>query len=122
MSLASCSLSPYYFALNRRTNRLYTHEGITQTLSQWADEAHLEWDTLYLRLKRGWPFEKAIGIPSQPKSAKMLLTIQNVTQPICYWANITGIHHTTILERIRLGWSAHDAVFRPVRSKHRTTH
>jgi len=108
-------------ALNRRTNRLYTHNGMTQTLSQWADEAHLAWDTLYLRLKHDWPFEKAISTPSQPKSSKILLTIEDVTQPIRYWVKVGGVHHTTILERIRLGWSAHDAVFRPVRSQHRPT-
>jgi hypothetical protein len=39
-------------ALNKRTSRLITHAGRTQTLTEWAEELHLNTDTLYRRLKQ----------------------------------------------------------------------
>lgn len=47
-------------ARNRRTSRLLTHEGITQSLAQWADDCNLTYAQLKLRLKRGWELEKAL--------------------------------------------------------------
>lgn len=45
---------------NRRTNRIFTFEGRTQTLSEWAREIGVNVTTLWDRVKRGMPFEQAI--------------------------------------------------------------
>ncbi len=44
---------------NQRRNRLVTKDGITKTVSQWAEELGIRQDTLALRLKRMSP-EKAL--------------------------------------------------------------
>lgn len=50
-------------ANNRRNNRYFTLNGKTQTMSQWADELGLKRTTVFNRLKRGWPIEKALTTP-----------------------------------------------------------
>ena len=48
---------------NRRTNRLITFDGVTMTLSAWADETHIPSDTISRRLKIGWSIERALSTP-----------------------------------------------------------
>ena len=50
-------------ANNKRTNRLITFQGRTQTLAQWIREKGLDYSTIWARLKRGWPIEKALTTP-----------------------------------------------------------
>lgn len=45
---------------NRRNNRLITHNGKTQTLSQWAEETGIHRGTIQWRLNHGWEAEKAL--------------------------------------------------------------
>lgn len=48
---------------NRRSNRLYTFNGETKTIAQWADEHNLKWEFVRDRLKLGWTIEEALTIP-----------------------------------------------------------
>lgn len=48
---------------NRRTNRLITFGGRTQTMQQWADELGVRKTLIYKRLKCGWSVEKALTTP-----------------------------------------------------------
>lgn len=48
---------------NRRSNKLITSNGITKTLSAWANETRIPSDTIARRLKRGWSAEKALNTP-----------------------------------------------------------
>lgn len=50
-------------ANNTRLNRLITFNGRTQTASQWAREMGVDPDTLYYRINKGWPLEKALNAP-----------------------------------------------------------
>lgn len=45
---------------NRRSNVPITYNGKTQTIAQWAAEIGITHMTLWKRLKRGWPIEKAL--------------------------------------------------------------
>lgn len=47
-------------ANNRRTNRLLTHNGKTQNISQWAKELKLNPFLLYCRRRRGWSVKKTL--------------------------------------------------------------
>lgn len=50
----------------RRTTTLLTFDGVTLSITQWAKRRGLNMNTLWARLKRGWPLEKALqGPPSQ---------------------------------------------------------
>ena len=46
---------------NRSNNRLITHNGRTQTLSQWAAETGIHRGTIQYRLNHGWSVEKALN-------------------------------------------------------------
>ena len=50
-------------ASNRRTNRLYTINGETHTLTQWAEIKGMNPKTLFNRVYAGWDFEEAINTP-----------------------------------------------------------
>lgn len=46
---------------NRRCNRHLTFDGRTQTIGQWAREIGIGNNTLWGRIERGWPIEKALA-------------------------------------------------------------
>lgn len=49
---------------NRINNLCYSHDGVTQTLSEWARDKSVPYQTLYRRLKfYGWDFARAINTP-----------------------------------------------------------
>jgi hypothetical protein len=50
---------------NRRTNRLIEFQGKTRSLTQWARLLGIHPTTMRLRLKNGWPVEKALTTPKQ---------------------------------------------------------
>ena len=51
-------------ANNRTNNKLLTHNGKTQTVSQWADEIGIKYQTLICRLcQRHWSVERALTTP-----------------------------------------------------------
>lgn len=52
--------SPKEQANNRRSNRLITYNGKTQTMTQWAEEISVQVATLWKRLKLGWSIERAL--------------------------------------------------------------
>jgi hypothetical protein len=47
-------------ANNKRTNRRIEFNGEIKTLAQWAREYQIDYRKLWLRLKRGWDFERAV--------------------------------------------------------------
>jgi hypothetical protein len=51
---------------NKRTNRLLTAFGRTQSVAQWADEIGLPWTTIRGRIEKyGWSVEDAVSRPKQ---------------------------------------------------------
>lgn len=46
---------------NKSSNKYVTYNGKTMSLSMWAKELHLSYNMLLKRIKRGWPFERAIN-------------------------------------------------------------
>lgn len=49
---------------NRRSNRLYTHDGRTQTLTAWAAELGINKSTAFTRIRKGMSFKAAMGLSS----------------------------------------------------------
>jgi len=47
-------------ANNKRTNRIIEFNGEKKTLAQWVREYNAEYGKVWLRLKRGWDFERAL--------------------------------------------------------------
>ena len=48
-------------ANNTRANRLLTLNGVTKTMTQWADITGIKAATIHARLKRGWSVERALS-------------------------------------------------------------
>lgn len=53
-------------ARNRRTSRLLTASGKTQTMAAWAEETGIGTSTISTRLNRGWSDERAVMTPPLP--------------------------------------------------------
>lgn len=47
-------------ANNRRSNRLIEYNGVTKTMTQWAESCGITSAVLWARLNRGWPVERAV--------------------------------------------------------------
>lgn len=60
--------------LNRRTNVLYTLNGVTMTESQWSEKLGGNDTLVCSRLKRGWTIEEALTIPANTR--KRISTIR----------------------------------------------
>lgn len=50
---------------NRRSNHLITYKGQTKTVTEWAEQFHINRYTLTMRLKAGWSVEAALEIPAK---------------------------------------------------------
>lgn len=48
---------------NTRRNRILSHDGKTQTMTQWAMELGFSVQAIYDRLRRGWSVERALSEP-----------------------------------------------------------
>jgi hypothetical protein len=59
--------SPRTQGRNRRSNHLLTHNGQTKPLVEWAEAAGITQRSLWMRLLKGWPVERAVTMPKQPK-------------------------------------------------------
>ena len=46
---------------NRRDTRRFTHGGVTRSLKDWAEITGLSPDTIFHRIKRGWPAESVLA-------------------------------------------------------------
>ena len=55
---------------NTSYNRLYTYEGETLSITQWAEKTGIHPNMLYKRLGRGWSIKKAITTKSLTKWGK----------------------------------------------------
>lgn len=52
---------------NKRNNVVYTYDGKTLTLAQWAEETGLPYSCLQYRHQKGWPAVKLLTKPSNKK-------------------------------------------------------
>jgi hypothetical protein len=53
--------TPKQQARNKRNNRLITCNGNTRTLSEWSEITGIKRENISMRIKKGWPVEKALS-------------------------------------------------------------
>jgi hypothetical protein len=53
--------TPAEQARNKRSNLMLTHDGRTQTITEWARETRIPLMTISRRLKSGWPVDRALS-------------------------------------------------------------
>lgn len=52
---------------NKRTNRLFTIDGVTKTMAQWIESSGISEDRFRKRLKAGWLLDDIVNTPLDPK-------------------------------------------------------
>ena len=57
-------------ARNRRNNRLFTHQGVTRHLAEWAITLNLPLSVLWGRLRRGWSVADTLTMPVKPRARR----------------------------------------------------
>lgn len=68
--VGNCKWStPKEQALNRSTNVNVTRQGVTKTISEWADIAGISWQSMFKRVKRSASHDK-IDYPKQERKKK----------------------------------------------------
>lgn len=91
-------------------NLLYTKDGKTQTLKDWARELGIKYSTLYLRITRGGlSFEDAI----QEDPYGFQVEFQGRKQTLKEWCEELGLKYQTIINRKYDGWTIEKALSTP---------
>lgn len=92
-------------------NKLFTHNGETLVLKEWAKRLGIKYTTLYQRIYRsGLSFEQAI----QKDPFKRQITINGETHNLKEWTEIYGIKYQTVVDRInKHKWDVIDAITIP---------
>lgn len=93
-------------------NKIFTHNGKTMVLKEWARELGIKYTTLYQRIYRsGLTFEEAI----QKDPFKRQIEINGKVHTLKEWAEIYNIKYQTVVDRIhKHKWDIVDAITIPV--------
>jgi hypothetical protein len=123
----------------KRATRLYTFNGKTMCIADWAKEIGIAAASLQKRLNKGWPLELALsperrdggdrskwvantenptkGQTVRNKNSKFI-TIDDVTKTYSEWEKEKGLSKGLISKRIQQGCTEYEAVTKPMSSKH----
>ena len=93
---------------NRRSNRLITYKGKTQTLGKWCEELNLDYKNIETRINRyHWEAEKAFEVKNNFRM--VMITYKGKTQKLKDWCIELGLNYKTTHTRIKRGWSIEKA-------------
>ena len=100
-------------ANNRTSNHYITYNGETKTLQAWANQYGITSNTLYRRIRDGWPLNKAIETPSDDRFRPVMITHNGKTQSCRAWSLELGLTDNAVRNRIMRGWTEEQAVTTP---------
>ena len=103
-------------ALNRRSNNILTHEGVSKTISEWAEMLNVERSAIAHRLERGWSVEDALEKPFENKKHK-LVAFNGIVDTLTGWGKRLGGSQELIRTRLKLGWSIEKSLSIPIQAK-----
>lgn len=93
-------------------NLLYTYQGKTMVLKDWAKTFGIKYTTLYMRIFRSkLSFEEAI------EEQTVQMTYNHQTKTLKEWSDFTGIPYNVIVDRRCKGWEVERILTQPVRIK-----
>ncbi len=110
----NCRWATDYEQANNRGdfNIVFTYQGASRTLKQWARALGIKYTTLYLRLTRSnLTFEEAISVDPFNK----LIFYKGETKILKDWCIILNLPYSTIVDRKYQGWSVRDMFERPIK-------
>lgn len=95
---------------NRRSNRLITYKGKTQTLSEWCDEFKVDYDTVIARLnKYHWSIAKALETKEDKRI--QFISYKGKKQSVAAWCRELGLKYGTVCARLnRYNWPIEKAL------------
>lgn len=82
-----------------RATRLYTYEGKTMCIKDWAEYVGISNTSMQKRLNKGWPLEKAFS--KEKHDAGKLYTFEGKTMSLTEWSKHLGIPRPTLCDRIK---------------------
>ncbi len=91
-----------------RATRVYTHDGKTMCIKDWADYVGISPQAMQKRLNNGWPLEKAFSSEKHDKPA--LYTYDGKTMTLTEWSEYLEVKKITLSTRLRAGYPL-DKVF-----------
>ena len=122
----------------KRATRMYTFEGKTMCIADWAKEIGITPASLQKRFNKGWPIELALSpekrdgdyskrviTNAQPTKGKTVrnrnskyITIDGVAKTYREWEKEKGLSKGLISKRLAQGCSEYDAVMNPINTAH----
>lgn len=121
----------------KRATRLYTFNGKTLCIADWAKEIGISPASLQKRLNKGWPLEMALsperrdgsfadhvikrkstkGQPRRHKGSKYI-EIDGVSKTYSEWEKEKGLSKGLISKRLQQGCTPYEAVMKPISQQH----
>lgn len=95
-----------------RKPKLYTCNGETKSLTEWATEYNLDYGTLAARLRKGIPLDRALTMKRRARPQR-LHTVNGVSKTLEEWAEHAGIKYNTLIARMRNGRTLTEALAVP---------
>lgn len=95
---------------NKRTNRMVTRDGVTDTVTAWARQLGIDPGVVEKRVSSGWSSEDAL---TRPMTKKWTTIVNGVAVPISKLSRDAGLNPSTVRDRIRRGWTVEMALGRP---------
>ena len=86
-------------ANNRETNVVLTHNGMTMTLSQWANHLGCKYGLVASRWKRGLNTEEVLAPPQYVRGR--LVTFEGRTMTMPEWSKELGVPYSTLVWRLK---------------------
>lgn len=99
---------------NKRNNTIIEIDGVRRCISEWAEVAGINEQTIHSRIRQGLSAKSAI---LSPVKKEMVLTCNGETKTVNDWAKLIGIRKITLYARLKRGWSHRDALLTPVGEK-----
>lgn len=82
-----------------RATRLYTYDGKTMCIKDWAEYVGISNTSMQKRLNNGWPLEKAFSKEKHDKPD--LYTFDGKTMSLLEWSKYLGVKKKTLYSRIK---------------------
>jgi hypothetical protein len=95
---------------NRSCTIRVTHDGVTRSLSEWAEVLGLSYWTLESRHRRGYSVEEILDAGSVRLARARTLTLGDETLSLSEWAARAGISKNALWARLSRGWPLSRAV------------
>src|SRR5690606_34713288 len=78
-----------------RKPKLYSYNGESKSLSEWATQFKIDYHTLGTRLRNGIPLERALTM--KPRQRAKLHTVNGISMSLQEWASHIGISYDALM-------------------------